>query len=379
MSDGVLGGLGLGLFGLMVLSLVLSARRRSPEAVITLGEARGRPGLAIHPWRGGHWLTTAVGRLLLALIVLFALSAIESSNYAAGLLLVGALLMGYVGWCRATGRAGDGTVTLTPEGIHQLYAGSEVFIDWPDVRGLVTTPTDFVVKTARPVIPIQHMLPLVAGRRGVVTDDAIALPRRNLPPLPFQEMIETYSTGSAARDELGTDEVVQRARGILAMHTHRRPRLGRGRDLSADSGDAPDLQGPAGTMELVLDVLLVVACGWVLWITAGAQAAQLEAASGNGRPGAIVIDGLRPARGPDIPVGTFTERDGTVTPGVAWQDRPAAVGERKEGVRVRDRAWEPGVRLGVADVLVATTVVGLFAWRVLALLRRWRRRRSAGH
>ena len=191
-------------------------------------------------------------------------------------------------------------------------------------------------------------------------------------------MIETYSTGAAARDELGTDEVVQRARGILAMHTRRRPRLGGGRDLSADGGDTLDHQQPAGTMELVLDVVLVVVCGWVLWVTAGAQAAQVEAVSGNGRPGAMVIDGLRPARGADIPVGTFTERDGTVTPGVAWQDRPAAVGERKEGVRVGDRAWEPGVRLGLGDVLVTTTVVGLLAWRVLALLRHWRSRRPAG-
>ena len=102
--------------------------------------------------------------------------------------------MGYVGWCRATGRAGDGTITMTPEGLHQRYAGSEVLIDWDDVRGLVTTPTDFIVETSRPVVPTQHMLPLVGGRRGVVAPEAVALPRRALPSLPFQAMIELYST-----------------------------------------------------------------------------------------------------------------------------------------------------------------------------------------
>ena len=91
---------------------------------------------------------------------------------------------------------------------------------------------------------------------------------------------------------------------------------------------------------------------------------------------ALVLDGQRPDHGADIPVGTLSERDGKVTSGVAWQDRPATVGDRKEGVRVGDRAWAPGVRLGLWDVLVTATVVGLFAWRVLALLRRWRRRSS---
>ena len=142
--------------------------------------------------------------------------------------------------------------------------------------------------------------------------------------------------------------------------------------MSAVGGDTPDRA--VGTLELVLDVVLVVALGWVLWVTAGAEAAKVTAASGSGRPGVMVIDGLRPARGADIPVGTFTERDGTVTSGVAWQDRPASVGDRKEGVRVGARAWGPGVQLGPWDVLVLATVAGLFGWRVLALLRHWRGR-----
>ena len=88
--------------------------------------------------------------------------------------------------------------------------------------------------------------------------------------------------------------------------------------------------------ELVVDVVLVLAMGWVLWVTAGAQAQEVAAATGNGRPGVMVIDGVRPARGADIPVGTFTDRDGTVTSEVAWQDRPATVGDRKAC------AWETG-------------------------------------
>ena len=215
MTDDVLGWGMIALLATMVAAVALLWRRRPPEAVVTVGTVRGQRGLAIHPWRG-HWFSTAVAWLLLALLVIWGLSEIGSNNYAAGFFLVCALLMGYVGWCRVTGRAGDGTITLTPEGIHQLYAGSEVFIDWDDVRGLVTTPKDFIVETTRPVIPTQHMLPLVGGRRGLVMDDAVTLPRRGLPPLPFQDMLYLYSTSSTARDELGGDEVVERARGLLA-------------------------------------------------------------------------------------------------------------------------------------------------------------------
>ncbi len=89
-------------------------------------------------------------------------------------------------------------------------------------------------------------------------------------------------------------------------------------------------------LDVVLDVVLVLALARVLWVTLGAEASQVAAATGNGAPGVIVIDGLRPSS--DIPVGTFTDRDCTVTSGVAWQDRPAGVGDRKEGLRVGDRA-----------------------------------------
>ena len=374
MSDDVLGGAVLGLFAAMVVALVLGKRRRRPEDVVILGSARGRSGLAIHPWRG-HWFATSVSWLLLALIVFFGLYALSSSNYAAAMFVLGGgLVMGYVGWCRVTGRAGDGTITLTPEGIYQLYAGSEVFIDWDDVRGLVTTPTDFIVKTSRPVVPVQHMLPLVGGRRGVVTDDAVALPSRGLAPLPFQDMVYLYSTGPAARGELGTDEPVQRARAILADLPRQPVLLGLWR---AVRGTTAERAQPVDPMQLVVDVVYVVVLGWVLWITLGVERMEVAAANGEGRPGVIVIEGQRPARGEDIPVGTFIEQDGTTTVDVAWQDRPAAVGERKEGVRVGDRAWEPGVRLGLWGAIVDATLVGLFAWRVLVLVRHWRRRRRS--
>ena len=146
--------------------------------------------------------------------------------------------------------------------------------------------------------------------------------------------------------------------------------------MTAMGDDTPG--STVGPLILVLDVALVIALGWVLWVTVGAQAPQVAAATGNGRPGVMVIDGLRPTRGTDIPVGTFTERDGTVTLGVAWQDRPASVGDRIEGVRVGDRAWSPGVHLGLWDVLVLIAVVGLFAWRVLVLIRHRRGRRTTG-
>lgn len=215
MSDSILGAGVLALLAVMAVALALGAGRRRPEAVVTLGSARGRPGLAVHPGRG-HWITKATAGLIIGLIVLLGLWEIRSANYYAAAFFVGSgLFMAYLGWCRLTGRAGDGTVTMTDQGIHQHYAGSEIFVAWQDVRGLVTTRTDFIVETTRPVIPVHHMPPFL-GRRTVVQDDAIALPRRHLPPLPFQEMIWLYATNSAARDELDTDEPIRRARSILS-------------------------------------------------------------------------------------------------------------------------------------------------------------------
>ncbi len=214
LSNSALGVLGLAVVVLLVAVLVLNWRRRPAESVITTGTARGRTGLAVHPWRG-HPNIMVAGWIMVAGVAVLGVVALGESGYAAGLLLLGAALMAYVGWARVTGRAGDGTLTLTPEGIHQVYAGSEVFVPWDDVRGLVTTPTDFIVETTRPVVPVQHTWPIM-GRRGVVTPEAIALPRRHLPPLPYQEMVELYSTSAAARDELGTAEAVQRVRGMLA-------------------------------------------------------------------------------------------------------------------------------------------------------------------
>ena len=128
---------------------------------------------------------------------------------------------------------------------------------------------------------------------------------------------------------------------------------------------------------MVLDVVIVAVLGWVLWVTVDAEAEKAWAASGHGRPGVMVIESLRPARGADIPVGTFTEVDGTRTAQVAWQDRPAAVGDRRQGVRVGDRAWAPPVHLGLWDVIVATTVTGVLVWRVLVLVRHWLGLRSS--
>jgi len=189
MSDMVSGIAALAVLALLVIAPVaLILHRRPPEEVVTTGSVRGQAGMAVHPWRG-HRATTPMSWLL-----------------AAG---VTALGLYYVG------RSGDGTVTLTPEGLHQLHAGSEVFVPWDVVRGLVTTPTDLIVETTRPVVPVHHMLPWLE-RRSVVTEDAISLPRRNLPPLPYQEMVELYSTSPAARDELATEEPVRRARGMLS-------------------------------------------------------------------------------------------------------------------------------------------------------------------
>lgn len=125
-------------------------------------------------------------------------------------------------------------------------------------------------------------------------------------------------------------------------------------------------------MDLALHAFLVVAIAGLLWVATSVTLDQFAAASGNGQPGVIVIEHLREARGSDIPVGTFTEPDGTVTHWIAWQG-PAAVGDRLEGVRVGDRAWPKGVQVGLGNLLLLGAIVVALAWRVLALVTAWRK------
>jgi len=198
---------------LLAAPMALALHRRPPQELVAAGSAHGRPGMAIHPSRG-HRSTVALGWVLALGVTALGLFYLGSSLYAAALFLAAGLFFLYLGWARATGRAGDGTLTLTAEGVHQLWAGSEVFVPWDDVRGLVTTRTDFVIETTTPVVPVHHMPPFLS-RRSVVTDDAVSLPRRNLPPLPLPEMIELYSTRANAREELATGEAIERARATL--------------------------------------------------------------------------------------------------------------------------------------------------------------------
>lgn len=214
MSDTISGIAVLAALAIIVaVPVALSQHRRPPEAVVTRGSARGRAGMAIHPWRG-HPAVVPLSWVMAAGVTALGVRYLGSSAYAAATFIVIGLYLLYLLWARATGRAGDGTLTLTPEGLHQLWSGSEVFVPWDAVRGLVTTRTDFIVETTGPVVPVHHMWPF-RRRRHVVTADAISLPRQNLPPLPYQEMVELYCTSPAARDELATEEPVRRARGML--------------------------------------------------------------------------------------------------------------------------------------------------------------------
>jgi hypothetical protein len=197
-----------------VVPIVLSVRTRPVDDVVTMAAAgRGQPGLEIHPDRG-HWQLPIVGSMFVGGLLALGLWYLESSPYAAAFVLVPSMYLVYRGWAHATGRAGDGTVTLTPEGIHQLWGGSEVLVPWDEVRGLVTTPKDLIVETLHRVRPRQT-LPLLGGRRAIEQDDAVSLPSWFLPPLPYQEMIELYATSQASRQELVTDEVVKRARPLV--------------------------------------------------------------------------------------------------------------------------------------------------------------------
>ncbi|MGW5240296.1 hypothetical protein ACWEOW_15305 [Monashia sp. NPDC004114] len=204
----------LAVFALLLAAPVaLALHPRGPDEVVTTGSAHGHMGMAIHP-RRGHAFTVPAAWVVALGVMALGVFYLGSAGYAAAFFIAAGLFMLYLAWSRTSGRAGDGTFTLTPEGIHQLWAGSEVFIPWDDVRGLVTTRTDFIVETTAAVVPMHHM-PAFLSRRTVVTEDAVSLPRRNLPSIPFQDMVELYSTSPAARAELGTDEAIRRARAML--------------------------------------------------------------------------------------------------------------------------------------------------------------------
>ena len=116
------------------------------------------------------------------------------------LLLVTGAYMAYLGWARATGRAGDGTWRTHPGG-HLPVLGR---VRDPRAVGRRARSRhdaeDLIVETRRRVRP-RRSLPLLGGRRSVQRDDAVSLPYRFLPPLPYQEMIELYATSPASRDD----------------------------------------------------------------------------------------------------------------------------------------------------------------------------------
>ncbi|MDQ0372636.1 hypothetical protein [Cellulomonas humilata] len=205
--------------------VLLSVRRRAVDEVVTVGSADGTRGLAIHPERGHRLLPVLAWAFAFGMLAV-GVAYLRSAPYAAALFLVVGALFVYLGWARATGRAGDGTLTLTAEGIHQLWAGSDVFVPWDDVRGLVTTPQELIVETRRPARQ-RRTLPLLGGRRKVLQADAVSIPHASLPALPYQEMVELYATNPESRHELATDEPVERARRLL-----REDRAGRASEAS---------------------------------------------------------------------------------------------------------------------------------------------------
>ena len=210
---------------LCAVPVLLSVRRRAVEEVVTLKSADGTYGLAIHPERG-HRLLPLLARAFALGMVAVGVAYLRSAPYAAAFFFVAGALLVYLSWARATGRAGDGTLTFTAEGIHQLWAGSDVFVPWDDVRGLVTTPTQLIVETRRPARH-RRTLPLLGGHRKVFQADGVSIPHGFLPPLPYQEMVELYATSPESRHELATDEPVERARRLL-----REDRAGRASETS---------------------------------------------------------------------------------------------------------------------------------------------------
>ena len=211
----VLGGLAAvaGLLLICAVPIVLSVRPRPVQDVVTPASAGSAPGLVIHPDRG-HWLLRPLGWIFIGGVCALGVWYVGSAPYAAAFFVVAGAYLLYSGWAHATGRAGDGTIRLTPNGIHQLWGGSELLVPWDEVRGLVTTPKELIIETRRRVQP-RRTLPLLGGRRAVEEDAAVSMPHRFLPPLPYQEMIEMYSTSPTAREELATDEPVERARRLL--------------------------------------------------------------------------------------------------------------------------------------------------------------------
>ncbi len=214
MSDAQVGALALAAFALLFLLVLLGWRRRSPEDVITAGTGHGATGLAVHPWRDQRPGLVAVWLVALGVLAC-GLMWLRAQPYAGVLFTAFGLVLTFVAWGRTSGRFGDGTITLTPEGLHQRAGGSDVLIPWDDVRGLVSTPQQLIVETDLAVRPVR-VLPRLFGPKRVLTEDAIGLPSSNLPPMPWPEMLHLYGEDPAARAELSTPEVVDRGRATMA-------------------------------------------------------------------------------------------------------------------------------------------------------------------
>ena len=172
MSYSGIGVVGIAVFALLLLSWVLGMRRRPADEVVTRGTARGQQGLAIHPWRG-HPAGDIAPWLIGIGVTVLGLWSFGTSAYPGVLFTAAGLYFLYVAWTRATGRMGDGTLTLTPEGMHQLIGGSEVFVPWDTVRGMVTTPQELIIETTEPVVPVLHTPRIARTKRIVEQPDAI--------------------------------------------------------------------------------------------------------------------------------------------------------------------------------------------------------------
>jgi len=89
---------------LLMTPIALALHRRQPQEVVTAGSAHGRPGMAIHPWRGRRFTIVLAWVLALGVAALGP-SYLGSSLYAAALFIAAGVFLLCLGSARVTGRA----------------------------------------------------------------------------------------------------------------------------------------------------------------------------------------------------------------------------------------------------------------------------------
>lgn len=115
-----------------------------------------------------------------------------------------------------TGRFGDGSLWLTPEGIHQHIGGVEAGVRWDDITRVVPTPTGALLTCDTGLIRRRRVPRIWTGKGAAGGPQTMLVQLGNFHTDLHQPLIESivaWARSPQERHELGTNDSVQRLVG----------------------------------------------------------------------------------------------------------------------------------------------------------------------